>query len=338
MGKAWSGVALGLLLAAPSFAQALLGVSASGEQVAQGPGRAALAAQFAGADPSDAYPARLAAVRELAARFPGRIAPVGFAYREMGLFAGIYLQTSWQHESGRDELPIWYVVNRNLTLAPRAYMAEYEANPDLPFEQSPYVLAHPTRGGPGAPITVVDACRAWKTYFQLADQAQRDAASPSFFARLRGDLAARTTVTKALWHAHTTGIRFALWQHADELTRLAIPDPELAFWRGWIRVVYFSENLAPSTTDLILKPFLSLLMPPCSPLGREGCGVGDQPEARETFIRWMSYGQIDQAHFLARFGGQEQSAPLTMATSAAAVPQADDIVLDAIVAKISAKR
>src|SRR4051812_33686446 len=105
----------GLCLVAPCLSDVWL-VPAFAE------GRAERVAQVFGDDPAASYTARLGKIREIAARFPGRIAPAGHEYREMGLMAGIYMQTLWQHQSGRDELTIWYHVNATLTLAPRAYM------------------------------------------------------------------------------------------------------------------------------------------------------------------------------------------------------------------------
>jgi hypothetical protein len=295
-----------LLVASPAAAQELLGVGHAGPATDT---RATTAARFSGEDPARAYPARLAAIREVARRYPGRIANVGHQYREMGLVAGIYMQTQWQHESGRDELPIWFLVNEMLTLAPYAYMQEYQANPGLPCEQSPYALAHPTRSAAVAPIHIEDACRTWKDYFRACDDVKRDLSSKNPLVRLRGAWNQRTVVNRKLWRAHTTAIRFALWQYRDEFAGVDVPEPELAFWRGWIKVVFLSEKISPSTTDLLLKPFLTLAMPPCSPLGASSCSASEQPPLRSAFLAWLMRGKVDQQEFLLVFGGRPAAPP-----------------------------
>ncbi len=88
------------------------------------------------------YSHRLELVEKLGNLFPGKIYPLGFKQKKLGYFAGIYLQTKWQQESGRDKLPIWYLVNHSLTLSPFKYAQEY--------------LEHPVK----------DTSQVWKIYFK----------------------------------------------------------------------------------------------------------------------------------------------------------------------------
>ena len=248
------------------------------------------------------YPRRLDAVKQVAHRFPGRLRPGASPYRDLGLLAGIYLQTKWQMDSGRDALSIWFLVNQSLTLAPLVYSQEYEANPHQPCEQSDYVRTYPTRDPDRAPLTQVATCRAWKEYFRASDAAAADLASEDPRRRLKGGWLQRTKVTQLLWDAHNTAIRHSIWQYAEEFTKVPVPEEELSFWRGWIRLVFFSEKVAPSTTDLLLRPFLVATMPERSPLGMEGFRIEDQPALRRAFLVWLTRGHIDRNRFLQIFG------------------------------------
>lgn len=248
------------------------------------------------------YPRRLDAVKQVAHRFPGRLRPGASPYRDLGLLAGIYLQTKWQMDSGRDALSIWFLVNQSLTLAPLVYSQEYEANPHQPCEQSNYVRTYPTRDPDRAPLTQVATCRAWKEYFRASDAAAADLASEDPRRRLKGGWLQRTKVTQLLWDAHNTAIRHSIWQYAEEFTKVPVPEEELSFWRGWIRLVFFSEKVAPSTTDLLLRPFLVATMPERSPLGMEGFRIEDQPALRRAFLVWLTRGHIDRNRFLQIFG------------------------------------
>lgn len=192
------------------------------------------------------YDQRLEAVRELGRLFPGYRSKLGWANRRLGLFAGVYLQTRWQRDSGRDEVPHWSLVNQGLTLGAHAYALEYLADPDQPPAESAYVRAHPTRDPACAPVTQADTCRAWKAYFRAAMAGAR-----------------KSELRRLLWRAHTTTIRHALWQYEAELARADVPAAEVRFWRTWINVVFGMERPAPPTTDVVLRPLLALAMPGC---------------------------------------------------------------------------
>jgi hypothetical protein len=215
-------------------------------------------------DPPISYDQHLHAVRQLGRLFPGYRSKLGHEHRELGLFAGIYLQTRWQRDSGRDRLPHWARVNESLTLAPYAYALEFLADPEESPQESAYVHANPTRDAAAAPVTQLDTCRAWKAYFRAAATG-----------------APKRALRRALWHAHTTSMRHALWQHEAELAAAEVPPSELAFWRGWCAVVFELEPSGLPTTDLLLEPLLGLTMPagsltgatPLQALGRTVIGT-----------------------------------------------------------------
>jgi len=216
-------------------------------------------------DSNLSYPKRLEAVQELGKLFPGFLLPLGHAHRSLGLFAGIYLQTKWQYDSKRDEIPLWFFVNQSLTLAPLAYAKEYLA--DANTSESEYVKRHPTRDAAHAPITQNDTFQAWKAYFQACT-----------------DNSSSVQLSRLLWKAHTTAIRFALWQYASEFEKVTLPQEELAFWQGWIKLVLGLEIMAPFTNDFLLQPLLSVTMPRTSPLGDKDAQISKQPLFRRLFL------------------------------------------------------
>lgn len=227
----------------------------------------------------ESYEIRLSAVRKIAQRFPGLIDVAGHEHRGLGLWAGIYLQTKWQKESGRERLHLWHVVNANLTLVPLAYCEEYLLDPALAHDESPYVRSHPAHD-----VT----CRAWKNYFKAQDEALSLRRSKRRSERAKGLLRMRFSVPRKFWRAHNASIAQAFWQHHDEFTASPLPKEELAFWSGWIRLLIFCEKISPPTTDLVLMPFLNAVMPPTSPLG-EDWRIKDQPLFRRTFLKMVAY-------------------------------------------------
>ncbi len=229
------------------------------------------------------YPKRLEAVRELGKLFPGFLLPLGHKHRSLGLFAGIYLQTKWQYDSHRDEIPLWFFVNQSLTLAPLAYAKEFLV--DANTSESKYVKNHQTRDVSHAPITQDDTCRAWKTYFQACTKN-----------------ASSVQLSRLLWKAHTTAIRFSLWQYASEFEDAHVPKEEIAFWQGWIRLVLGLETIAPFTNDVLLQPLLSLTMPRTSPLGDKDAQILKQPLFRCLFLLLIMRKAAPMKSFLERYG------------------------------------
>lgn len=211
------------------------------------------------------YDVRLQAVEELGKRFPGPISALGFKHRELGMWAGIFMQTLWQADSGRDRLSIWYLINQSLTLAPLAFYKEYRGNPDTFHTESSYVRQNPTRDTHLAPLTQTDVAKAWKEVFKTHDYTRSLIQSKNILKRLKGH-GIRITLQRKLWKAHTTSMRHAIWQNLPLLRHADIPEEELKFWRGWVRFILFNEKVSPPTTDFFLKPFLDAAMPPHSPL------------------------------------------------------------------------
>lgn len=279
--------------------------------------------------PSDAsYEARILAVRTLGERYPGLVHGLGFEYRELGLWAGILIQTKWQKESGRDDLDIWFHVNRNLTLLPLVYHHEYAPDPDLPYEASPYVVNHPTRGGAQAPVTHVDTCRAWKEYFKAHDAAAAADREGGFLGRFGNGFRKWFVVTRKLWRAHTTAMKQAIWEYLPEFRSSPHPREELRFWAGWIRFVFFSEKLAPPTTDILGKPILNAAMPECSPLGLEPCTLRRQPFLRRAFLRLLTRGDIDPGRYFEIMGELDPSGSWVAGRVAGTVAVAGDLDLE----------
>src|SRR5947209_18012994 len=71
----------------------------------------AVAAACGGMQGGVPYSARIQRAEALARRYPG-------ASGRYGLWAGIIVQTRWQRDSGRDRIPLWSLVNFELSVAP----------------------------------------------------------------------------------------------------------------------------------------------------------------------------------------------------------------------------
>jgi hypothetical protein len=207
------------------------------------------------------YEERLRAIREVARRFPGRAdADCG-----LGLWAGVYLQTKWQKDSGREDLRVWNLVNANLTVAPLAYAREYSRNSALkPNELS--------------------GAKVWKDFFGCQDSAAALCRSDRRADRIRGILRMRFIVPRKFWRAHNASIALAVREHFEIFRDAPPPKEELAFWSGWIRFLVFCEMISPPTTDFVLRRFLTAAMPPTSPLGGAGDRIQDQPLLRRVFL------------------------------------------------------
>jgi hypothetical protein len=239
------------------------------------------------------YAARLWAVTQLGRRFPGvknsrrSGATASSAMPEdLGLFAGIYLQTKWQQDSGRDAWAIWHVVNESLTLVPYECYREYSAN-----------------SVPPVPVREDIARRAWKEYFRTADRVAILQKSPRLFGRVKGFVLARFLLPRKLWRAHVLSMRQAIVQNRELLSKPMAPAEELAFWRGWVRFVMVSGLLAPPTTDFVLGALLEAAMPPHAPLGASAARDQGGPLLRRSgLVLLKAYGR-NEKRFFASFTG-----------------------------------
>ncbi len=97
----------------------------------------AVAAACGGTQVGVPYSARIQRAEALARRYPG-------APGRYGLWAGIIVQTHWQRDSRRDRIPLWSLVNFELSVAPSSCASHRSS-----------------------------ACRAWIRYFRAERQGLR---------------------------------------------------------------------------------------------------------------------------------------------------------------------
>jgi hypothetical protein len=205
------------------------------------------------------YDERLDLVEALGARYPGKVAP-GAILAEDGLWAGIFVQSRWQRDSGRENVPLWNLLNASLTVEPSIYAAELEAAaPGADAEalcgSSAYVLAHPTPAVPGPSIDRTSQCEAWMRYFLGSRQGL-----PA------------TTLQSLIWDAHTASLMHTARVDREALDRAGAGAPlEYNFWASWMEITILLDAIDFPTSGAETAPVARDLMPPCSPLGTPGC-------------------------------------------------------------------
>jgi hypothetical protein len=205
------------------------------------------------------YDERLGLVEALGARYPGKVTP-GAILAEDGLWAGIFVQSRWQRDSGREDAPLWNLLNASLTVEPSIYAAELQAaapgaDAGALCGSSAYVLAHPTPAVPGPSIDRADQCEAWMGYFLGSRQGL-----PA------------TTLQSLIWDAHTASIMHTARVDREALDRAGAGAPlEYNFWAGWMEITILLDAIDFPTSGAETLPVARDLMPPCSPLGTPGC-------------------------------------------------------------------
>jgi hypothetical protein len=212
-------------------------------------------------DESDGLPPyadRLELAEALAVEYPGDVAP-GQPLGEFGFWAGIIVQTRWQDESGRDEIPLWSLLNQTLSVEPSTYAAELasapaSADPAALCASSAYGRDHPTTAVEGPSVDRADVCEAWMSYFV----AHRQGSAPA-------------TLQQLLWHAHTVALVHGLREHRAEVDSAATTDLERNFWASWLEIVFLLEALNFSTESATAVPASNAVMPTCAPIGADGC-------------------------------------------------------------------
>jgi hypothetical protein len=197
------------------------------------------------ADPdATPYAKRLQILKALAVRYPGQV-EASRPYGKYGLWAGIVVQTTWQERSRRDRIPLWGIVNYQLSVEPSRYEA-------LLRRADPHADAQTVCALSLAP----DVCRGWTAYLIGA----RKPLPPA-------------TLLALLWHAHTTAIVHALRSERARFDGVRTTVPERRFWAGWIEIVFLLEAAHFPTDGATSARASALLMPRCSPLGAPGCEV-----------------------------------------------------------------
>jgi hypothetical protein len=212
-------------------------------------------------DESDGLPPyveRLELAAALAVQYPGDITP-GEPLGEFGFWAGIIVQTRWQDESERDEIPLWSLLNQTLSVEPSKYAAELASTPEAAdpaalCASSAYVRDHPTTAVQGPSVQTEDVCEAWMSYFV----AHRQGSAPA-------------TLQQLLWDAHTVALVHGLRENREAIDGAATTELERNFWASWFEIVFLLDALNFPTEGAATVRASNAVMPMCAPIGEDGC-------------------------------------------------------------------
>ena len=226
------------------------------------------------------YVERIQYIGDWGRRYPGYLPGDAGPLDDVGIVAGIMLQTTWQRDSGREMESIWAMVNAGLSVQPYRLSREYYRDGDLDCHHGAFVSRHPTRDRARAPLTREDVCRAWRTYFVVSDLIRH--------WRVGNDPAAQSIAQRCLWDAHTKSIVHELWQHESALQAEPLPEQERRFWANWIGMVFVLADIVYPTTASVNSLFSSRLMPDCSPLGEAACQLDRFSGAQHSFLALLT--------------------------------------------------
>lgn len=226
------------------------------------------------------YDQRLETVVRLGRRFPG-VKDSGAGNRpieQVGVWAGIYFQTSWQKATRRDTSAWWSILNYSLTQLPEKYAAEYESGvraKDVPV----------TKGEAG--VDENEVRRAWLGFFEASDRAQahaRDGDGGGLFDWLK---TSRSEPQQAFWQAHCKSLAFAEKQYSAHLARNPDPAEERDLEQSWLGFVNVLDDVSFPTTAAYAEPILSSTMPDGAILGR-GTKLDDLSGTKWAFTSGLS--------------------------------------------------
>jgi hypothetical protein len=261
-----------------------------------------------GASSETPYPKRVQLLERLAVRYPGNVEPRA-SLGKYGLWAGILMQTRWQEETGRDRIPLWSLINHQLSVEPSIYASELEKagrtrDPRAICKASPYVRRQPRPASGGPAVSLRDVCEMWIRYFVAA----------------KGGVPA-ATILELSWHAHTTAIVYGLRAHRSELESVRTTPLERNFWTSWAEIVFLLEAARFPTGATASTRASRLLMPPCSPIGARGCALRYRDLGRSlTFVSALVLRRPGTVERVFRLYERLRSGPLTVKTLALTDP------------------
>jgi hypothetical protein len=206
------------------------------------------------------YEDRLKTLIQLGERFPGvkehdpdKDDPLA----GLGVFAGLYMQTSWQKRSGRDESAFWSILNHSLTKYPEKFAKEYEAGK----------FVAPSKPRSDGKLTENDVRQAWHSFFKASDAAQARPLRPG--NAVDWVKAEEDHPQKALWDAHCKSLHFFKQEYGDYLAAHKDPETEDDLEQSWFNVVDYLAEVNFPTTSKYAEPILSHTMPEGGILGKD---------------------------------------------------------------------
>lgn len=166
----------------------------------------------------------------------------------IGSLAGLMVQTQWQLDSHRDQIPAWNFINSYLTIKSHHFLQLYLQ--DLPCQENEM------------------HCLSWMAFFAKRDQ----------------NLHSPHNVSIYLWRAHMDSIYTALRDNPDIFNSVDQIE-ERNFLRGWIRFVQILADVNFPSTYFISQVSSKKLLPKCSPLGASHCQLKRLPRLQKVFVK-----------------------------------------------------
>lgn len=207
------------------------------------------------------YKERLKALIRLGERFPGVREQQSNSEEDplagLGCLAGLYMQTSWQNRSGRNESAFWSILNYSLTKHPEKFAREYESGNLIPASEP---------AGDGK-LTENDLRQAWYSYFRASDAARAKPLRPG--NALDWIAAENDHPQKALWDAHCKSLHFFKQEYGDFLAAHRDPETEDDLERSWFTFVDYLAEVNFPTTSKYAEPILNHTMPEGGILGKQ---------------------------------------------------------------------
>lgn len=195
------------------------------------------------------YEKRLEMIIEMANEFPGYRNFGNSRDKKLGAMGGIFFQTQWQLNTGREHLQTWNKINTMLSVFP------YYFSKNLNCNTNKYALNDNTT------LSLKDVCLAWTEYFEFAKVRRNPLTDPLKIRKKRQ--------LRKLWHAHGVSIKYALMNFHNEM--ISDDSEEWYFWANWTSFVFLLEKLNFSTYPGIIKLIKKSLMPTCYPIDENAC-------------------------------------------------------------------
>jgi hypothetical protein len=74
------------------------------------------------------------------------------------------------------------------------------------------------------------------------------------------------------------------------LDSLHVPEEEIRFWRGRVKVIFFLSRVNFPTIKNVVVPIINLMEPRCSPIGCKDCKVNNMNSGvRESYLRLLMW-------------------------------------------------
>jgi hypothetical protein len=177
--------------------------------------------------------------------------------RKLGALGGIYVQTKWQMQTGRNKIPAWSYINKYLTVKPYEYFLAYLTSDRRYCQRN-------------------QACLAWRDYFEFSDIRTHG---------LYGSASKRIEANRLLWRAHEASLSSALSENPNLFLLMKTPSPEKNYLEGWIRFVHVLASSHMPTSEFVIGLFARPSSPHCSPLGAPHCEVKHLRPSSKIFVK-----------------------------------------------------